>query len=164
MIFFYVSCLFISQDLLNYINLIIINSGQIGYCLKSLIQKFIKFGFVGASGILVDFSITYLFKDIIGINKFVGNGFGFIVAASSNFFLNRIWTFKSKDPKIGKEMSKFIAIASAGLAINTFIVWFFCQGVFQFNFWVAKLVAISVVFIWNFSMNYFFNFKGSDKS
>jgi putative flippase GtrA len=68
---------------------------------KLFIYKFIKFGAVGCSGMIIDFGITYLCKEIFKLNKYISNGIGFILAATSNYFLNRIWTFESCKEDIG---------------------------------------------------------------
>jgi putative flippase GtrA len=62
---------------------------------KILIAKFIKFCIVGFSGVFVDFGITWLAKERLRANKYLANSIGFICAASSNYLLNRNWTFKS---------------------------------------------------------------------
>ena len=90
---------------------------------RELVNKFIKFGVVGASGVIVDFGFTFLGKEILKIQKYIANSIGFTIAASSNYLLNRIWTFHSQNPEIGIEYSKFILISLIGLGINTFILW-----------------------------------------
>lgn len=65
---------------------------------KAFILKFIKFGVVGLSGMVVDFGITYLFKERLKIHKYVANSLGFIVATGTNYSLNRLWTFNNHDP------------------------------------------------------------------
>lgn len=65
-----------------------------------LIFKFIKFGVVGFSGVAIDFGFTYLFKEKLKVQKFAANALGFMIAASSNYFFNRIWTFKSDNPEV----------------------------------------------------------------
>ena len=124
---------------------------------KDLINKFVKFGVVGASGVIVDFSLTFLGKEIIKIPKYVANAIGFLVAATSNYFLNRIWTFHSLNPEIGLEYSKFLLIAIIGLGINTLILWILVSKV-NWNFYLSKLFAIGVVTIWNFVFNMIFTF------
>ena len=37
---------------------------------RELILKFLKFGIVGASGVIVDFACTYLWKEIFKIQKY----------------------------------------------------------------------------------------------
>ena len=63
--------------------------------LKTLILKFGKFGIVGASGAVIDFGLTALCKGILGIPELLANAIGFTIAATSNYFLNRTWTWKA---------------------------------------------------------------------
>ncbi len=125
---------------------------------KSLIFKFLKFGVVGLSGVVIDFGFTYLFKEVIKIQKYVANAIGFTLAATSNYILNRIWTFQSNNPAIAYEYMEFLFISLIGLGINTMVL-FLLNGRFKYNFYVSKLFAIAVVTIWNFFMNMYFTFK-----
>ena len=124
---------------------------------KAIFYKFLKFGVVGASGIVVDFSLTYLFKEIIKIQKYLANAIGFTVAATSNYLLNRIWTFQSTDPHITLQFFKFFFISLAGLGINTFILYILVSK-YKKNFYLSKLFAIGAVMIWNFTINLLFTF------
>ncbi len=126
--------------------------------MKTLIFKFIKFGLVGFSGMLLDFGITYLLKEKVKIHKYIANSIGFISAATNNYILNRIWTFESTDPQIFIQYSKFVVIAITGLGINNLVIWLLSDKYLSLNFYVAKFIAIMVVFLWNFSMNYLFTF------
>lgn len=126
---------------------------------RAFLLKFIKFGVVGATGVIVDFSTTYLCKEILRIQKYVANSIGFTVAASSNYILNRIWTFKSQDPNIALEYSEFLLISLIGLGINNLILWII-HSRFKQNFYLSKLFAIGVVTIWNFFANYYITFAG----
>ena len=122
-----------------------------------MIEQLIKFCVVGGSGVAVDFSVTYLFKEVMRINKYIANSLGFITAATSNYLLNRLWTFRSDDPQILRQYLLFLAIAMVGLLLNNGIIYLL-HGRRQINFYVAKLLAIGVVTLWNFFMNYYFNF------
>ena len=57
----------------------------------TIIVKFLKFGVVGLSGLVIDFALTFLFRNILKINQYVANAIGFAVAASSNYIINRIF-------------------------------------------------------------------------
>jgi len=120
--------------------------------------KLVKFGAVGMSGMLVDFGITYLFKEKIKIDKYGANTVGFFSAASSNFILNRIWTFQSRDPEITFQYFRFLSIATVGVLFSNAIIYLL-HGRFKWNFYLAKLISIGVVLFWNFFANYFFTFK-----
>lgn len=126
---------------------------------QAFILKFIKFGIVGLSGVIVDFGTTYMCKEWLRIQKYVANSIGFTVAASSNYILNRIWTFRSQDPNIALEYTEFLLISLIGLGINNFILWI-VHSRFKQNFYLSKLFAIGVVTVWNFSANYYITFAG----
>lgn len=122
-----------------------------------MIEQFIKFCVVGGSGVLVDFGITYLCKEWLRLNKYLANSLGFLCAATSNYILNRIWTFHSHAADVGAQYVRFLAIAAVGLVINNAIIYLMHDR-FRWNFYLAKLFAIGVVTVWNFFMNYFFTF------
>jgi putative flippase GtrA len=125
-----------------------------------MILKFIKFCAVGLSGMLIDFDVTFLLKEKVRINVYLANSCGFILAAWSNYALNRIWTFESANSQIAGEYSSFIVIALIGLGINNLVIWAL-SGKLRFNFYVAKLIATGVVTVWNFTMNFMFTFSST---
>lgn len=127
------------------------------FILREILMKFIRFSVVGGSGVFVDFGITYVFKEWLRVQKYLANAIGFTVAASTNYVLNRIWTFQSHNPEIAVEYLKFILISLIGLGINTLILWILVSRYRQ-NFYLSKLFAIGVVTIWNFIANYFYTF------
>ena len=123
-----------------------------------MFAQFIKFCVVGGTGVVVDFLITYLLKEKLRTNKYLANSAGFICAASSNFLLNRLWTFQSRDPQVTQQYFLFIGISAVGLAINNLIIFLLTDKA-RLNFYLSKLIAIVAVTIWNFFMNYFFTFN-----
>lgn len=124
---------------------------------KLLISKFIKFGAVGCSGMIIDFGLTYLCKEILRINKFVSNAIGFVLAATSNYFLNRIWTFESHKEEIGVQYLQFMVVSTIGLAINSLVLYLLNEKL-KWNFYLSKLLAIGVTTIWNFFANLLLTF------
>ena len=122
-----------------------------------MIEQFLKFCIVGGSGVFVDFGITYLCKEWLRLNKYVANSLGFLCASTTNYILNRIWTFHNENPDITGQYLRFLGIAAVGLVINNLTIWLL-HGRFRLNFYLAKLFAIVVVTFWNFFMNYFFTF------
>jgi putative flippase GtrA len=122
------------------------------------IWKFIKFCAVGFSGMVIDFGTTWLLKEKLGINKYIANSTGFILAASSNYLVNRYWTFHSVNPRIATEYLSFISISLVGLAINNLVIYIL-NGRMKMNFYLSKLFAIGVVTLWNFCMNYLITFR-----
>ncbi|MDP4268753.1 MAG: GtrA family protein [Bacteroidota bacterium] len=125
---------------------------------KLLIYKFIKFCVVGFSGLFVDFGTTWFLKEKVRLNKYVANSSGFVLAATSNYFFNRFWTFHSQNSHIVTEYFSFFSISIAGLGINNLIIYLLTDKL-KFNFYLSKLIAVGVVTIWNFVMNYLFTFR-----
>ena len=124
---------------------------------EAFFLKFIKFSLVGFSGVFVDFGITFLAKEYFKIQKYVANAMGFALAATTNYMLNRVWTFHSTNPNIMLEFTRFFVIALIGLGINMLIVWAM-NGKFKVNFYVSKLAATVLVTLWNFLINAYFTF------
>ena len=124
---------------------------------QEIFRKFLKFGIVGFSGLFIDYGITWFSKEKIKVQKYLANAMGFCSAATTNYFLNRVWTFQSTNPEIAVEYSQFIAVSLVGLGINTLILWLIVSKL-KINFYLAKFFAILVVTIWNFFANLYFTF------
>ncbi len=122
-----------------------------------MIEQFLKFCVVGGSGVLVDFGVTYLAKERLRINKYMANAMGFLVAASTNYMLNRWWTFHSTSSDITMQYLKFMGVSLVGLAINSAVIYLL-HGRAKQNFYLSKIAAIGVATIWNFFINMFYTF------
>ncbi len=123
-----------------------------------MLLKFVKFSIVGAGGVIIDFALTYLCKEKLKINKYVSNSIGFIVAATSNYILNRIWTFGSENPQIATEYARFILVSVVGLGINNTVLWLL-HGKGKYNFYLSKIASVGIATLWNFFANYTFTFS-----
>jgi putative flippase GtrA len=125
---------------------------------RLILVKFLKFCLIGFSGMLIDFGTTWLLKEKIRINKYIANSTGFILAATSNYIWNRLWTFQSENPRIVTEYISFILISVAGLALNNFVIYMLADKL-KINFYISKLIATGVVTLWNFIMNFLITFR-----
>ena len=101
-----------------------------------IVLKFLKFCVVGSMGMAIDFGSTWLLKEKVKINKYVASSTGFILAASSNYLLNRIWTFQNQDPQIVIQYISFIIISLIGLGINNLVIFLF-HGRLKYNFYLS---------------------------
>jgi len=126
--------------------------------LPDLLQM-IKFGLVGFTGILVDFSITYFLKEKALINKYIANATGFTCAVISNFFLNKYWTFNSGGNQfITNQFFLFATTSVIGLCINSSVLMFLIKKM-NIRFYLSIAVAVCIVFLWNFLMNDYITFR-----
>jgi len=124
----------------------------------TILMRFIRFGIVGASGMIVDFGITWLCKEKLRWNKYLSNSLGFVIAATNNYLWNRVWTFESESQAVAREYISFVVIAIIGLGLNNLIIYLLHDKL-RLNFYLSKLIAIGCVTLWNFSMNYVFTFR-----
>lgn len=124
---------------------------------QAFILKIIKFGIVGFLGFVIDFGLTYIFKEKLKMNKFVANALGFLISAVVNFTVNRMWTFQNHNPDLALQFGKFMAIASVALMLNSLIIYIL-NGKIRINFYVSKIIAVLFVMFYNFIMNSLFTF------
>lgn len=119
--------------------------------------KFIKFGIVGVSGTAVDFGVTYSLKEWAKLNKYFANSIGFMVAVTTNYIFNRIFTFHSEGD-ITSQYLKFVIIGLVGMGLNNLLIYVMDKK-FGISFYVAKIIATLIVMLWNFGGSYLFAFK-----
>lgn len=122
------------------------------------VQRFLRFGAVGFSGVFVDMSIFYVLREILQMGLTRSAVLSSEVAIISNFILNDIWTFgdisrkqKGANQRF-KRFLKFNLICLAGLILNVLIVNFLFN-ILGVNEYLAKLIAIATVTLWNFWVN-----------
>jgi putative flippase GtrA len=113
---------------------------------------------VGTGGTILDFALTYLLKEKVGINKYLANSIGFTCAATSNYVFNRIWAFESESPNIAGQYLIFVGISLVGLGILNLFLWIFHEK-WRWNFYLSKVLALFVVLAWTFLAHYFITFS-----
>ena len=81
-----------------------------------------KFGFVGASGYLINLEVFAALVEAAGLHHAVGAVGAFCVAVSSNFYWNRHWTFRASEGHAGFQAARFFTVSLAGLVLNLAIL------------------------------------------
>lgn len=83
-----------------------------------LLRQALRFGLVGASGVVVDAAALHLAL-ALGAGLYGGRVFSYLVAASSNWALNRAWTFaEARHRPAGRQWALFLLVNAAGFACN----------------------------------------------
>jgi putative flippase GtrA len=59
-----------------------------------VLGQFLRFGVVGTAGFLVDTAVVYALRGWLGL--YGAGAVSFLVAASANWLLNRLWTFRGQ--------------------------------------------------------------------
>lgn len=143
-----------------------------------IIKIFIKFGLVGASGVIVNMLI-YTALITLDVNYLVAATVAFLFAVSSNFYLNFIWTFKGKGKgkSVKRKYLHFFIISLLNFIINLSIlkvaVEFLSVNELTYDIItkyagsnpdkvikiIAQMIGIGVATFFNFFGNYFITFR-----
>lgn len=126
-----------------------------------MVKKFFKYSIVGLLGTAIDFSTLIIQVELLQVNIYVAIIISFMLAASSNHFFNRRFTFKSTNPHIKHEYLKFVSVSIIGILINVTIIYLL--SLLHIYYLLSKIVATILVLAWNFLMNYHWTFRQHEK-
>ena len=121
------------------------------------VQPLWKFVLVGLVGVVINFGLTFIQKELFDWNKYIANTNAYILAILANFVLNRYWTFSAQDHNIQDQFFRFILIAGIATIMNHCIVFMFHQK-FKVKFYCSKAIAVCVIFVWNFMLHSLYTF------
>jgi putative flippase GtrA len=114
-----------------------------------------KFGIVGAVGYAINLGV---YIAVLRIGAHTAAAVSFVVAAGSNYWWNRHWTFAEEKGHFGQQGAKFFAVSVAALLVNQ--VW-----LLVFLDWLklgkieAQAIAIILVVPLNFLGNKLWSFR-----
>lgn len=138
-------------------------------------RQFMKFLVTGTLGAIVDFSTYNILTRVLDWNT-IFEPFGYqIIAAnlvsvflaiSTNFMLNKYWTFKNQDAAVFKQWSGYFALNTVTFVLNQLITSFFTfrVPVIELLFGsqkdnIAKAIAIGCILFLNFLGSKFLIFR-----
>jgi len=125
------------------------------------VRQFVKFGIVGASGFLVNLVIFTLLQRVVPNHQAAGPYYAiysvaFLGGGVSNYFLNRVWTFRSTG-HAGKEAAQFLSVSVlallVGLVVSALVAPWLGHG--HKTWFLATLSGIVV----NFFVNKYWTFR-----
>lgn len=128
------------------------------------VNRFLKFGVVGGSGVFVDMAILYLLHGVMGLGLTRSAIAAAEVAIVNNFIWNDIWTFRDLSreqrdrQRVFKRFLKFNLICLAGLILKVLLLNLLFN-LFGMNAYLANLLAIAAVTLWNFWVNLKLNWR-----
>ena len=121
-----------------------------------------RFYTIGASGLALNLSISYLFSNGFDNSLYLyANAFGIISSMISNFLLNKYWTFEDRDFSIKrtiKQLGKFVTFSSLGAAIQLGLVFTLVENS-TVSYPIALILAVATASFGNFVMNKKWTFK-----
>lgn len=120
-------------------------------------KKFIKYSLVGVTGLSIDLTLMILLVEYYAWSPQSAATLSFALSASNNFIWNKLWTFRDKNQNYLRQYGQFILAAIIGLVINYLIMDTLLA--YQVHYILARLAAIVVIVLWNFSINSLWTFR-----
>jgi len=126
--------------------------------------EIIRYGLVGAVSTVIDYAILNIASYLMAgdpTKLWLATAFGFAGGLTNGYYMNSRWTFKyntkGQEPR---KFSQFAVVSLVGLGLTELIVLTFANS-YQLDKNVAKLIAVVVVFFWNYFGNKLWTFKKS---
>lgn len=134
-------------------------------------KTFIKFGLVGVTGTIVDFTFYKVFINLLAIAPATSKGFSTEIAIVNNFLLNNYWTFGARKTKnsLWRKFVIFNLVSFGGLLISVLVIKLlhsiYGDGAVDIaglkiaynNFYFFATIPPGMA--WNFTVNHFITFK-----
>lgn len=121
-----------------------------------------RFYTVGASGFVVNYMISLLLTGGITDMWYLhANAIGIIASITTNFILNKSWTFEDRDfgfKKTISQYSKFIMFSSLGALVQLGMVYFLVDGN-NISYPIALILAVITAAFGNFVLNKKWTFR-----
>jgi len=140
----------------------IINEKQEGRSSVRFLSKAARFFTVGLSGLGINYLVSLLFADGISNLWYIhATIIGIIVSMTSNFILNKIWTFSDRDFTLIrslKQYGKFVIFSSLGALLQLGIV-FYLVDVQNISYPISLVLAVGFAAFGNFVLNKKWTFK-----
>jgi dolichol-phosphate mannosyltransferase len=126
------------------------------------LSKAARFYTVGATGLLLNYvvSMTLTFGIITNFWYIQASIIGIILSITSNFFLNKIWTFEDRNFSARntlKQYAMFVGLSTVGAVIQLMLLFLLVQSGFQYA--VSLVLAVAAASVSNFLLNKKWTFR-----
>jgi dolichol-phosphate mannosyltransferase len=115
-----------------------------------------QFGTVGASGYLVNLGVYWGLLQA-GLHFRLAAVVSFVVSATTNYLLNRAWTFRAQRGRFTHQGARFLVVSVVSLAANQLWLTAFVPLTGKLE---AQAIAIVLVMPLNFLGNKLWSFRG----
>jgi dolichol-phosphate mannosyltransferase len=115
-----------------------------------------RFYTVGASGLLVNYLVSFLFGVVLSNLWYIyATMIGIVFSMTSNFILNKVWTFEDRDFNLKKTLRQyglFLGFSGIGAIFQIFMIYVLVESR-HLNYSVALFVAVVIASVGNFILN-----------
>ena len=108
---------------------------------------------------LVDYGSFTLMVEVVGIYTGTSRALGALLGALTNFTLNKLYTFRTRENSMWIELPRYAAISLTSLLLNTVGVILLTEGLHWNPLLAAALVGVGVSLCWNLPLHRIFVFR-----
>jgi dolichol-phosphate mannosyltransferase len=120
-------------------------------------EQLLKFSVVGASGTAINFAVYSSLVKGAQTHYLLAATISFLVAVTSNYLLNRHWTFRGKRGHFAYQGLRFFVVSTVVLGLNLLILHLLVSA--DLSKLQAQAVAIAAVMPVNFLGNKLWSFR-----
>ena len=126
-----------------------------------LTARFLKFGVVGASGVIVNMGGLYVFKEFAGIPYFIASLIAIELSILSNFTINLLWTWRDRagEGTLWTKILRYHIGAGATAFLGNYLILIALTELLGMHYMVSNLIGISVGTLSNYIINDLWTFR-----
>ena len=112
----------------------------------------LRYGIVGGIAFVVDFTVLVVLTDGTGLHYLLSAAVAFGFGVMLNYILSIAWVFNNRslaDKRV--EFIIFAVIGVFGLGLTEAILYI-GTGLISLDYRISKIIAVGVVFFWNFGV------------
>jgi dolichol-phosphate mannosyltransferase len=126
------------------------------------LSKAARFYTVGATGLLLNYIVSMILtKGIVSNIWYIqASTIGIFLSITSNFFLNKVWTFEDRNFSSSstlKQYSKFLGLSTIGAIVQLMLLFMLVQYGFQYA--ASLILAVAAASVSNFLLNKKWTFR-----
>ncbi|HEY6910234.1 MAG TPA: GtrA family protein [Myxococcales bacterium] len=126
---------------------------------KELSGWFQRAWVASAVATVVDYGTFTILLEVVGIYTGTSRALGALVGAVTNFTLNKVYTFRSRQNSVMVEVPRYAAISLTSLLLNTVGVILLTEGLRWNPLVAAGVVGVGVSLCWNLPLHRVFVFR-----
>jgi len=115
-----------------------------------------RFYTVGASGLIVNYFVSFLFGAVLSNLWYLyATMIGIVFSMSTNFILNKIWTFEDRDFGLQRTLIQyglFLGFSGIGAVLQLLTIYALVESQ-HMNYSLALFVAVAIASVGNFILN-----------
>lgn len=120
------------------------------------LSKTARFFTVGASGLALNYVVSFLLSNVISNLWYIqAAGIGIVMSVHTNFILNKVWTFEDRNFSLRhliRQYFSFLALCAFGAMIQLSLTYIFYEH-WHIHYAISLMLAVCIASMSNFLLN-----------